>query len=390
MSFERGFYIRASKMKKPLLTAVGDISFVGRNVEKPSMTIFNNVSHIFKDSEIVCANLENPLIANGSPVEGKCVLRGVPEWAEILKNTGINLVSLANNHMMDFGSEGLRSTINALQKSGILFVGAGENKSSACAPVYMETSHGRVAILARTEVEVSSPSYATESIPGVALLQEEETLSSIRLCKENSELIILMIHWGIEEYDYPSPAQKSLAQKLLKSGADIIVGHHPHVLQGLETYGNKLVAYSLGNFIFDDFEWLAKFNNKEMNLSTTLSAKNRESMILQVVVEQNKLFNYRTIFTKISKDAEQHLEQISLREKRFAKLSSRLGSRSYSFFWKIYALRQEWILRLMPKQGFRYLLKNIHKLRLRHAVELIIKVKKSFRVASEKTTNPYE
>ena len=374
----------------PFLTAVGDVSFMGRNADALSAAVFEGVRPVFNNSPFVVANLECPLVEAGEPVAGKCVLRGKPGWAALMADAGIHLVSLANNHSMDFGRLGLVSTIQALDKAGIKYVGAGLNERDACAPLFISSEVGRIAFLARSSVEVSSPSYATASQPGVAFFKEEETLQAIKKSREQADIIVLMIHWGLEHYQYPSPQQRGLAKRLIEAGAAIILGHHPHALQGAEKIGSGIVAYSLGNFLFDNLSWQASMAGESREIRITLTTENREGMALRLFRSSAGRFYYCETFTAINDSAEVILEDTGVRKKAFSGLCERLRVPLYDFWWKFYAVRREWDLRVSRQISLSRLVKGFYKIRPRHIIELLYSLKRSARITSGKSTNPYE
>ena len=106
---------------------------------------------------------------------------------------------------------------------------------------------------------VSSACFAGAETPGVAWLDEAETVAALRSCRSRADMVVLIVHWGIEEYRYPSPEQRAQALRLQAAGADLILGHHPHVLQGVEENSRGVIAYSLGNFLFDEFDWAFEY-----------------------------------------------------------------------------------------------------------------------------------
>ena len=379
-------------MRYPLLlSAVGDLSFQGEHADRPSMDVFAPVVPIFRKSDIALANLENPLFSGGTPVRGKCTLRGSPGWAEVLRDAGINLVTLANNHIMDYGEEGLFSTTRSLEASGIAYVGAGRNKEEACKAMLFELKEGRVAFLARSSVVVSSACYSTETRPGAAFFDVEETRDRVKRCKEEADIVVLLIHWGLEEYLYPSMEQRSLAAKLIDAGADLILGHHPHVLQGMERISNRPVIYSLGNFLFDEFEWtLNTTSGEEKKYFSSLSSKNRESVLLQVTWEGSETIRVDPVFTRIEKGGTVSLDSSTSREVFTNQLSKRLCSPVYPFWWRGYALKREWDLRLSRNLSFSGIIKRLWKIRFRHVRELYNTMRRSASIVSEKSTNPYE
>lgn len=372
------------------LTAVGDVSFMGRNADALSATVFEEVEPVFRNSPLVVANLECPLVEAGEPVAGKCVLRGNPGWAALMADAGIHLVSLANNHLLDYGRAGLIGTMQALDRAGIRHVGAGLNEREACAPLFVASVAGRIAFLARSAVEVSSPSYATASQPGVAFFKEEETLQAIKKCREQADIIVLMIHWGVEHYQYPSPQQRGLAKRLVEAGVSIILGHHPHVLQGAEKIGHGIVAYSLGNFLFDNLSCQAIIEGKYREISITLTKENKEGMALQFFLSEAGRFDYCETLTAINDSAEVLLEDTKVRKKAFSGLCERLRVPLYNIWWKFYAVEREWNLRVSRQISFSRLVKGFYKIRPRHIIELLYSLKRSAKITSGKSTNPYE
>jgi len=270
------------------ISAVGDISFSGFHHKFPSGDVFQQVRNYLQSPYLVVGNLECPLVDQGVPVPGKCTLKGNPGWADILKEHNIRLVSLANNHMMDFGEQGLVSTISSLDACGIKYAGAGSNRTEACSPVYLKIKGLTIAFLARSSVIVSSPCYAGADTAGIAFFDLNETISSINKCKESSDIVIVSLHWGLEEYTYPTPFQVEQAKHLVCSGADVVLGHHPHILQGIQRISGGMVAYSLGNFLFDDFQWHRQGGGKDGNIHMTLTEENKKGMILNLSFQKDK------------------------------------------------------------------------------------------------------
>lgn len=373
------------------IVAIGDISFEGANADKPSGEIFAAVAPIFKQADLTIANLESPLIFKGVSVPGKCTLRGSPGWARVMREAGIRVLSLANNHIMDYRILGLSSTINALDKAGLIYVGAGNGKEQACAPVYLNIRGKTIAILGRTSVIVSSPSYVEKNKSGVAFLDVEETKRSIKSCKSEADLVILLIHWGLEEYFYPSPYQRYLARKFIEAGADLILGHHPHVLQGVEHIGEGMVCHSLGNFAFDDFRWnFVNTDGQLLNRIDRLSQDNRKAGIIRVTFSEKDIRSYEYLPTFIKAGGRVMLDNTLQRKRQFTRLSSRLQWPGYSLFWRAYAIRQEWLLRFKPLFKGKFSWGWLKKLRYKHFRQLVDTIGRSAKITAEKSTNPYE
>jgi Bacterial capsule synthesis protein PGA_cap len=374
------------------LSAVGDISFEGPEADNSSFEWFESIVTKFSRADLVVGNLECVLTNLGRDgIPGKCKLRGNPEWAHVLRKAGVGLVSLANNHVMDFGAEGLFSTIQALHQAGVKFVGAGRNRDQAHAPIFLDVAQRRVAFLARSAVIVSAPTYATDNDPGVAFLDLEETVDAIRACRSQVDLIVLMLHWGLEEYCYPSPAQRMLARQLLEAGADLILGQHPHVLQGYESVGAGVVAYSLGNFVFNEFEWTYVLPNGEIfRQFSPLSRENREGVIATFQWFGGGVPTITTVFTRIGYRGEVSIDVGANREAEWAALCTSFRRGWYGIWWRWYAVRREWNLRLRDQASLPKLFAKLHRIRLRHLADVFGSLRRSARIVSEKSTNPYE
>ncbi|HID39272.1 MAG TPA: CapA family protein [Calditrichaeota bacterium] len=205
----------------------------------------------FGQADITMVNLENPLTRRGKPVEKPFTFRAMPEYVHLLQAGGIDIVTLANNHIYDFGKEGLYDTIRILDKGKIKHVGAGINLAAARKPVIFVKKGIRLAYLAYYGLGRHSDSHpATEDSAGTALRCLNYIADDIARVRDSVDVIIINFHWGIEKQNYPGADQLAFAHAVIDAGADFIIGHHPHVLQGIEKYKGKLIAYSLGNFIF--------------------------------------------------------------------------------------------------------------------------------------------
>ncbi|MFH0977621.1 MAG: CapA family protein [Spirochaetota bacterium] len=205
-------------------------------------------------------NLECPISDNGEvhPAK-KYIFQGNTEHVALLKAAGINGVSLANNHTLDYGKTGLFNTLENLTANGINFTGAGGDLSEARVPITTEIKNTRFAILAYTNVAYED-TLAGENTPGVAKADLNIIRSDVQKCKSFYDFIIVSLHWGIEYSVYPAEYDIELGHSIIDSGADVIIGHHPHIVQGIEIYKGKPIFYSLGNFIFGSYNRDAKEN----------------------------------------------------------------------------------------------------------------------------------
>lgn len=218
---------------------------------------FLKVKPIFKQADVKAGNLECAL--TGNDITRNVRLSGrrwfcfktPPRMGRALKEAGFTIVSLANNHSLNGGTKGLVETITTLDKIGILWVGAGRNFQEATAARILEIKGKKIAFLAYNDVGGSA---ATKTRPGLALLGRNTSavMESVRTAKKKADLLIVMFHWGIEGSTRPSIRQQIIAKQVIDVGADIVIGSHPHVLQPVAIYHGKTIAYSLGNFIFDN------------------------------------------------------------------------------------------------------------------------------------------
>jgi hypothetical protein len=195
----------------------------------------------------------------------------------------------------------------------------------------------------------------------------------------------------MEHYHYPSPQQRLIAGKIAAAGADILLGHHPHVLQGEERIGKTVISYSSGNFLFDEFPWSASFEDgSKRDFHSALSEKNRQGMMLKICFMGNSEIVTKHIFTKITGDAIIELDTKPARQKEYKRFSSRLHMPLYDIFWKMYSIKREWDLRLKYQLSPGYIIRKFYKIRPKHFKEIYTKLRRSSKISSGKSTNPYE
>ena len=232
-------------------------------------------------SDIMLINNEFPYSNGGAPTEGKTyTFRAKPETAVILKDMGVDIVGLANNHAYDYGERALLDTFDTLDNAGIEYVGAGKNIEEASHPVYYINQNGmKIAIICATQIErLSNPDTreATATSAGVfRCLDDTRLLERIREAKEKEAFVIVFIHWGTEgtpEIDY---LQRDQSAEISAAGADLIIGAHPHMLQKIDYVNDVPVVYSLGNYIF---------NSKTLDTCLiTATIKSDHSVSLQMI-----------------------------------------------------------------------------------------------------------
>ncbi|WP_246469747.1 CapA family protein [Cohnella nanjingensis] len=238
------------------LAFVGDIlpaSRVGELIERRGVDYpFALAKDALQGADITAGNLEAPITKRGMPAENKqFVFKGKPEYLAGLKNAGFDVLSLANNHTLDQGWIGLRDTMDALDDAGLQHMGSGADDKEAFTPAILERGGIRVAYIGVSNVVPDISWKADRNHPGVAETYDTtRTVAAIRSAKEVADLVVVMVHWGKERMDRPIDVQTNVGHTLIDAGADLVIGSHPHVLQGFEAYKGKWIAYSLGNFVF--------------------------------------------------------------------------------------------------------------------------------------------
>ena len=212
---------------------------------------------IMKRMDLMWVNNEFTYSDRGEPLTGKAfTFRSSPSHVSYLKDLGVDIVGLANNHSFDYGEVSLLDTLDTLQNAGIPYVGAGRNIEEAASPVYLETNGFTIAYVAASCAEqyVYTPE-ATETSPGILLcIDDTRFLEAIRTAAEHADYVIALPHWGTEHSTWLQDKQRDSARAYIDAGADAVIGAHPHILQGIEYYNGKPILYSLGNFWFDNYD----------------------------------------------------------------------------------------------------------------------------------------
>lgn len=207
---------------------------------------------LIQNADFFMVNEEFPFSTRGVQAEDKeYTFRLEPERVSMFQEMGIDAVTLANNHALDFGVDALLDTCDTLDGAGILHTGAGANLQEARKPVDVELQGKQIAIIGATRVIPVSSWAAGKNHPGMLSSYDATALlEEIRAQKEAGKFVIVYVHWGVERDEKPQDYQRSLGQQYIDAGADLVIGSHPHVLQGIEYYKGKPIVYSLGNFVF--------------------------------------------------------------------------------------------------------------------------------------------
>jgi poly-gamma-glutamate capsule biosynthesis protein CapA/YwtB (metallophosphatase superfamily) len=321
-----------------------------------------------RSADLTMTNLELPLTTADTPTDKAITLRADPNIAPSLREKGIDLATVANNHALDYGPEGLAETIDALRSAGIAAVGGGADLEKAMQPALLSVSGYQVAVFGLAST--LPPGYAAgPRRPGIAPIRvlsrfridnttldeqpgmspwveteavaEDVSLVCERIAEVRAEvdLLVVQVHWGIPNgwcaaFQGPlADYQRPLAHSLVDAGADLIVGHHPHTVHGVERRGRALIAYSLGNFLFHsmgtDGELTLGDNYPPYNLESLGTGEALETVVLEVEVEEDHMKEARFLPARMDDNGEPELlygtdSRDVLR--RLVELSSRLDA----------------------------------------------------------------
>jgi len=307
---------------------VGDLCFTGAMQQKiivdPNYP-WMGVKEILSKASLLVGNLEAPLSNQGEPyIQKTWILRGDPRTAQTLQAGKFHAVTLANNHMMDYGQFALEDTLNILDELKIAHTGAGMNQFEAAQPVMLHTSNWVKVALLSYSFTYPEIFWATAKRPGVAHALPKDICAAIKAAKTHSKYVIVTFHWGKEMEAYASGYQHTVARQCIDAGASIVIGHHPHVLQGIEVYHGGLIAYSLGNFAFGSY---AKNCTDSMIFAVDYDHKG----LLQAKIYPVNVNNYQVHFqTRLRYGADahrvlNHLQTISKKYHTQIKIQDDLG-----------------------------------------------------------------
>lgn len=270
------------------LIAVGDIMLgdhpvrFGHGVRSMTQALgakqlFSNAQEILADGEIIFGNIESVLSDIGL-IAGKLQseeFRGSPSIIPILHETGFNVVSFSNNHCMEHGLDAFWDTVRHMREHNIFPAGIRGNDGH-CLPYETNIRGTKVMILS---ISLRPENYHVGSVPYAHQEDFSKVLNEVKRYRGQSDVLIVSLHWGHEYMDYPSPKQILLAHRLVdEAGVNLILGHHPHVLQAVEQYRDSVIAYSLGNFASDIWQ-----------------RQTRESMVLKAMLSKNGISSFNLV-----------------------------------------------------------------------------------------------
>lgn len=246
---------KVPKPEKPInITFTGDV-MLGRGVDSvlhENPQPFKYILNITNNTDLTIINLESPVTYSNNQSEKLVTFKADPQFIKFLKEGGVDVACLANNHIMDYGMSGLNDTMKNLKNNGIMYVGVGSNIQEAYKPLIVNIKGKKIAIIEASEFvdEYSQP--ATKNRPGFAPISWDHIKSAIHQAKiMGANYIICEFHYGNEYHRIPNEFQRMISHKCIDEGAFMVIGHHPHVVESIEKYKGHLIFYSLGNCVFD-------------------------------------------------------------------------------------------------------------------------------------------
>ncbi|MEE9362043.1 MAG: CapA family protein [Cellulophaga sp.] len=335
-------------MKVALL---GDIGFFGKyTMENPVIKeYFREVSSLLKTVDVAIGNLEVPLCSTKTLKKGKSAhIKSNPINVELLKLLNITHVSLANNHVFDYGEKGYMETKESLKACGIKYFGV-ENKKE-----YIISKDNKIALSGYVCYSTNALGYLEKNKIGVNELDYNKVKNDLFINNEKQYFSIVSFHIGEEHIHYPNINHIKLARKLSDEVPYVFYGHHPHVLQGMEHYKNSLHIYSLGNFCFDDV-----YTKKSKEPLVVQKKVNKESAIIILNIENNKLVNYKTV-PIFDNGKEVSLPTDGAIEKKIAKYSRYLELEEKQYKNKRKKKLDEYINSRKKLRNFKWYLKRLN------------------------------
>lgn len=283
---------------------IGDTMLGGEFIpfaEKRSIDLFSPFKHIepyFTDADICLLNFEGPLAAGTEKRPGvSSILSNHPAILDFLKKQNKCVLNLANNHMMDYGDEGLKNTIEKLKNNKLPFFGAGFDGRQAKQEVIIECKGKRIAFAGFTSEEpfVGSIIAGAETAGCPSFLDLDELIEKVKALKSDNDIVCITLHWGNEFYSYPEPKQIKIAHSLVDAGCSYVIGHHPHVVQGIERYKRGVIFYSLGNFFLPAVRSVSGRIQPRKKISN-------EFIIVKSEIDDNGNITFKTIGGRVARN----------------------------------------------------------------------------------------
>ena len=293
--------LKERKDSRVVFFAVGDVMLdrgveymVNKKAEGDFKFPFFEIEKDLKEADLLFGNLEGPVSNKGRRVGSIYSFRMNPEVISGLEYAGFDILSLANNHMFDYERVALEDTMNILDQAGIEYVGAGVDEEEAFSLKIKELNNTRIGFLAYTDL--GSESWRAQERTGMAWVEEDDLgriKEDVRKAKMKVDVLFVSFHSGNEYSLEPDDFQKKLSRSCIDAGADMVLGHHPHVIQPLEHYENGWIAYSLGNFVFDQ----------------NFSEETMKGLLLEIILVNGRIKEVKSREFRSSDDFQPYFEQ---------------------------------------------------------------------------------
>jgi poly-gamma-glutamate capsule biosynthesis protein CapA/YwtB (metallophosphatase superfamily) len=320
----------SSPARAQLLLA-GDV-FPGRLAVRAS----DAVRGLVDSDTLGVINLEGPITRCDDPATDRPGhLRTPPEHATVLEDISPDVAVLANNHILDMGADGFEETVAILRSRQIQTLGAGRDEEEAWRPVVVERGGLRVGLLAASSREIGTAECG-EGKPGCAVLEAARLEVEIRDLSSRVDAVVVSVHWGQTNFHLPLPKHRNLGRRLIRAGATVVMGHHPHVLQGFERHESGVILYSLGNLCFSPYVRHGRL--------TRLSVENRNGAVALVSLEPGSVSSLRFHHTRFD-ESTGCIELLTgraaaRRDRMLARLSRPLGDDDYERTYRRYEARR--------------------------------------------------
>ena len=348
MSIIIGADIVPTKSNKDFFSSGKMISIVG-----------NELTNLLKIADYRIFNLECPLINNGRPIE-KCgpVLKADTSTVNGLKSIDVNLLTLANNHIMDYGEDGLNSTIEVLKKNGISFLGVGCDVTDAASPHIFQQNGMTFGVYACAEHEFS---IVDERRSGANPFDALESFDHVAKLKEKCDFIIVLYHGGKEHYRYPSPMLQRICRKFVKKGANLVICQHSHCIGCEEKYLSGTIVYGQGNFILKDPKYptaqtslLVKIDDSMSISYIPLVAYENGVRLAEGTSAESILSEFKTRSIQIKQDGFLEMEYKKFARKKIYEYGLVFSGFTHKIFERI-------LIKLLKKKVVKYLGFNTYK-----------------------------
>jgi len=304
---------------------------------------FNALDSFLSTTDILLVNFEGPIFCkdfcNHKRPDTTTLLSNHYTICNFLKKYNICVLNLANNHIMDYGEECLRNTLKTFRRHGLFYIGAGNNLAEASKELILNIKGRLVAFLSFTsnEQNVNSVIANSQNAGSPSFLEIDQVIARIKRIRKKVDIICVSLHWGYENFRFPSNEQVNMARMLVDAGAKYVIGHHPHVIQGVENYKGSLILYSMGNFFMPSF----RFTSGRLK---TQQRDEKEFMLILSDIDKKEKIKYRILGGYINKKYELITYNNYYKNNFHAKisrLSNVILSEQYEKFWNIYRIRRE-------------------------------------------------